>query len=109
MAAPQAVLAVIRASGQTFRQATLDARSCFAGGVARPKLGRPRLTACAAAALAHRSAIDRVTFAVHATVLASGYKLVKVGDSAQLEGKPTKAWRRRRLRAGSRITMSAAQ
>jgi hypothetical protein len=33
-----------------------------------------------------RSLQDRLAFAVHAAVLSSGYRLVAVGEQAQLEG-----------------------
>ncbi|KAF6253919.1 hypothetical protein COO60DRAFT_370024 [Scenedesmus sp. NREL 46B-D3] len=57
-------------------------------------LGRAVLMASAAAVLAvvraaapaFRSPQDRLAFAVHAAVLSSGYRLVAVGEQAQLEG-----------------------
>jgi hypothetical protein len=35
----------------------------------------------------HRSRQDQLVFALHAAVLASGYRLVAVAENAQLEGK----------------------
>lgn len=42
---------------------------------------------CMSFAYLHRSRQDQLVFALHAAVLASGYRLVAVAEHAQLEGK----------------------
>lgn len=80
MASPTSVLAVVRAAAPTFRSAcdaSIHIRHCSILLIATRPLGQ--CTAC-------RNPHDQLAFAVHAAVLSSGYRLVAVGEQAQLEG-----------------------
>lgn len=79
MSSAASVLAVVRAAAPSFRCArehTFNKRPPGLPGMPLTYL----LARC-------RNSQDRLAFALHAAVLSSGYRLVAVGDQAQLDGR----------------------